>query len=67
MGTSPLGQVLLTYAYKTMTKKKMIFYCNNTWLMYNLDSGEWVFKLLYCNYAQDFMTLHNKDAGLKGN
>lgn len=45
----------------------MIFYCNNAWLMYNLDSGEWAFKLLYCNYAQDFMTLHNKDAGLKGN
>ena len=50
-GNSLLGRVLAdwsTYAYKSMTKKKMIFYCNTAWLMYNLDSGEhWLLNGLY--------------------
>ena len=88
---SPLGRVLAswsTYAYKPMTKKKIVFYCNTVWLMYNLDSREcWLLNgslnhyiilqlELFCQrsgkwdgmlYMEAFMSLHNKDTGLKEN
>ena len=44
LGNRTLGEILadcLTYAYEPMTKKKMIFYYNTTWLVYNLDLGEY--------------------------
>lgn len=40
---SPLGKILKdwsNHSYSSLTEKKTVFYCNTTWLMYDLEGGE---------------------------
>lgn len=37
-----------SYGYGPLTKKKLVFYCNTTWLRYNLNLGEcWPFNVCF--------------------